>query len=77
MQSMEIIKALDLKIEKLVHDYDRIKIENDVLRQELNELKNQNDELVRNNQDMLLRIDSAITLTKKGKKSDSETDFSY
>ncbi len=77
MRSMEISKVLDLKIEKLLHDYDRIKIENDLLRQELNNLKNINDELIRNNQDMLLRIDSAITLTKKGKKSDSETDFSY
>ncbi|WP_228152071.1 hypothetical protein [Malaciobacter halophilus] len=76
MQSMEIIKALDSKIEKLIHDYEKIRIENDTLRQELNELKNVNDELVRNNQDMLLRIDSAITLTK-GKNSDSETDFSY
>ncbi|AXH09502.1 hypothetical protein CP960_11920 [Malaciobacter halophilus] len=73
---MEIIKALDSKIEKLIHDYEKIRIENDTLRQELNELKNVNDELVRNNQDMLLRIDSAITLTK-GKNSDSETDFSY
>lgn len=76
MQSMEIIKALDSKIEKLIHDYEKIRIENDTLRQELNELKNVNDELVRNNQDMLLRIDSAITLTK-GKNSDSEIDFSY
>ncbi|AXX86863.1 hypothetical protein AMRN_1115 [Malaciobacter marinus] len=73
---MEIIKALDSKIEKLIHDYERIRIENDALRQELNQLKNTNDELVRNNQDMLLRIDSAITLTK-GKNSDAEIDFSY
>ncbi|RXK00368.1 hypothetical protein CRU98_04210 [Arcobacter sp. CECT 8986] len=73
---MEITKALDLKIEKLIRDYERIRIENDSLRQELNELKNLNDELTRNNQDMLLRIDSAITL-KKGKKIDSEIDFSY
>lgn len=76
MQSMEITKALDSKIEKLIRDYERIRIENDSLRQELNELKNLNDELTRNNQDMLLRIDSAITL-KKGKKIDSEIDFSY
>ncbi|AXX92089.1 hypothetical protein AMOL_1105 [Malaciobacter molluscorum LMG 25693] len=76
MQSIEITKALDSKIEKLIRDYERIRIENDSLRQELNELKNLNDELIRNNQDMLLRIDSAITL-KKGKKSDSEIDFSY
>ncbi len=73
---MEIIKALDSKIEKLIHDYERIRIENDALRQELNQLKNTNDELVRNNQDMLLRIDSAITLTK-GKNSDAKIDFSY
>lgn len=67
MDTMEIIDTLNSKIEKLIHDYDVIKVENDSLRQELNDLKNKNDELVRNNQDMLLRIDSTITLSK-GKK---------
>lgn len=67
MVSMKIIETLNAKIDKLIHDYDVIKVENDSLRKELNDMKNKNDELVRNNQDMLLRIDSTMTL-RKGKK---------
>lgn len=61
---MEIIEALNTKIDKLIHDYDRLRLENQALQQELDFLKNENDELIRNNQDMFLRIDSTLTLIK-------------
>ena len=61
---MEIIETLNSKIDKLIHDYDRLRLENQALQQELDFLKNENDELIRNNQDMFLRIDSTLTLIK-------------
>ena len=64
---MEIIETLNNKIDKLIHDYDKLKLENQVLTQELNRVKNDNDELIRNNQDMFLRIDSTLTLIKARK----------
>ena len=64
---MEIIETLNSKIDKLIHDYDKIKLENQALIQELENLKNENDELVLNNQDMFLRIDSTLTLIKAQK----------
>jgi cell division protein ZapB len=42
-------------------------LENQALTQELNRVKNDNDELIRNNQDMFLRIDSTLTLIKAQK----------
>ena len=64
---MEIIETLNSKIDKLIHDYDKIKLENQALIQELENLKNENDQLIRNNQDMFLRIDSTLTLIKARK----------
>ena len=64
---MEIIETLNNKIDKLIHDYDKLRLENQALIQELENLKNENDELVRNNQDMFLRIDSTLTLIKAQK----------
>jgi cell division protein ZapB len=61
---MEIIETLNTKIDKLIHDYDKLRLENIALQQEIDSLKNDNDELIRNNQDMFLRIDSTITLAK-------------
>ena len=61
---MEIIETLNTKIDKLIHNYDKLRLENQALQQELDLLKNENDALVRNNQDMFLRIDSALTLIK-------------
>ena len=55
---------LNNKIDKLIHDYDKLRLENLALQQELDVLKNENDELIRNNQDMFLRIDSTLTLIK-------------
>ncbi len=64
---MEIIENLNIKIDKLVHEYELLKKENQNLRQDLYDLKNNNDELERNNQDMLLKIDSTITLLEAKK----------
>jgi cell division protein ZapB len=61
---MEIIETLNSKIDKLIHDYDKLRLENQALQQEIDFLKNENDELIRNNQDMFLRIDSTLTLIK-------------
>jgi cell division protein ZapB len=61
---MEIIETLNNKIDKLIHDYDKLRLENQSLIQELEAIKNENDELIRNNQDMFLRIDSTLTLIK-------------
>ena len=61
---MEIIETLNNKIDKLIHDYDKLRLENLALQQELDSIKNENDELIRNNQDMFLRIDSTLTLIK-------------
>ena len=57
---MEIIETLNSKIDKLIHDYDKLRLENLALQQELDSMKNENDELIRNNQDMFLRIDSTL-----------------
>lgn len=64
---MEIIETLNNKIDKLIHDYDKLRLENQDLIRQLELLKNENDELVRNNQDMFLRIDSTLTLIKAQK----------
>ncbi|GGD39574.1 hypothetical protein GCM10012288_12000 [Malaciobacter pacificus] len=64
---MELIETLNSKIDKLLHDYEKLRLENINLKQELDMLKNDNDELVRNNQDMFLRIDSTLTLIKAQK----------
>ena len=64
---MEIIETLNSKIDKLIHDYEKLRLENLSLRQELDAIKNENDELIRNNQDMFLRIDSTLTLIKAHK----------
>lgn len=64
---MEIIETLDSKINKLIYDYERLKLENISLKHELETLRNDNDELTRNNQDMFLRIDSTLTLAKARK----------
>lgn len=61
---MEITEKLNAQIDKLLQDYELLKSKNQYLTIELEKLKNKNDELIRNNQDMLLKIDSTLTLTK-------------
>ncbi|WP_198306413.1 hypothetical protein [Arcobacter vandammei] len=59
---MHIIDNLDSKIEKLLFEYEKLKLENIALLQELEKMKNENDELVKNNQDMILAINSTLAL---------------
>lgn len=61
---MEIIHKLNAKVDKILSDYELLRLENNSLKIELERLKNKNDELIRNNQDMLLKIDSTLTLSK-------------
>ena len=61
---MEIIETLNNKIDKLLYEHEKVKLENQILKQEIEMLKNDNDKLLRNNQDMFLRIDSTLTLLK-------------
>lgn len=64
---MELTETLNNKLDILLEDYERLKLENIRLKQELDFVKNDNDELVRNNQDMFLRIDSTLTLVRAKK----------
>lgn len=61
---MNIIQTLNLKIDKLLKNKNDLLLENQTLKYELDTIKNRNDELVRYNQDMLLKIDSTLTLVK-------------
>jgi cell division protein ZapB len=64
---MEIVEILNNKIDKLLHDYERLRLENLSLKQDIMDMQNDNDELSRNNQDMFLKIDSTLTLLKAQK----------
>ena len=59
---MEILEKLNNKIDSVIHEYDKLRLENLALKQELEELKSENDELVRNNQKKKKKIDSTLTL---------------
>lgn len=61
---MEILEILNNRVDNLLYDYEKLKLENIALQQEIEKLKNENDELIRNNQDMFLKIDSTLTLLK-------------
>ncbi len=61
---MTIIEKHNFKVEKLVHDYELLQAKNTNLQSDINELQNMNDELLRANQDMLLKIDSHLALSK-------------
>lgn len=62
---MNIIERLNKQVDKFKYEYLTLKTENESLKSELSEYRNKNDELVRHNQDMLLKIDSTLTLNKR------------
>jgi len=72
---MDLIKKLNAQVDHLTHEYELLKFENDSLKIKLENMKNKNDEIVRNNQDMLLKIDSTLTLAKV--ISEEKTDISH
>ncbi len=61
---MTIIEKHNFKVEKLIHDYELLQAKNANLQFDINELTNMNDELLKANQDMLLKIDSLLALSK-------------
>ncbi len=63
-KSMEIIKLLNERIDNLLEEHVKIKLEKIALEQKISELIDENDKLERNNQDMILKIDSTLTLIK-------------
>ncbi|QOG11440.1 hypothetical protein [Arcobacter sp. FWKO B] len=69
---MEIVETLNQQIDKLLHDYEELKFENLTLKVQVEKLKDVNDELLRNNEDMLLNIDRALAISKAiSEKKDS------
>ncbi|WP_228154216.1 hypothetical protein [Aliarcobacter cryaerophilus] len=68
-KSMEIITLLNERIDNLLEEHAKIKLEKIALEKKISELIDENDKLERNNQDMILKIDSTLTLIK-GNKSD-------
>ena len=63
-KSMEIIKLLNERIDNLLEEHAKIKLEQIALEQKIKDLIDENDKLERNNQDMILKIDSTLTLIK-------------
>ena len=63
-KSMEIIKLLNERIDNLLEEHAKIKLEKIALEKKISELIDENDKLERNNQDMILKIDSTLTLIK-------------
>lgn len=61
---MEIIETLNNRINKLLKEYKKLEFENQSLNKELLNIKNHNDELTKNNEDMFLRIDTTLTAAK-------------
>ena len=62
---MNILDQLIIKLDNLSRDFQHIEKENEKLKMELNDLKNQNDLFTRNNQDATLMIKNI--LEKDGK----------
>lgn len=61
---MKIVETISKQVDKLLLDYKNLKAEKFALEEKIKELVNENDKLERNNQDMILKID---TLLKKEK----------
>lgn len=61
---MQEIVHLEKQIDKIGHDHELLKFENDALKARIEELKEKNEMLERKNQDMLLQIDSVLSVSK-------------
>lgn len=62
---MNATKSLNIKVDKLIEEYNFLLAENQKLKMQLELVKDENDSLKRNNQDMFLKIDSTLTLLEK------------
>jgi len=66
-EKMELIKVLNYRVDNLLYEYERLNLEKIALEQKIQELIEKNDKLERNNQDMMLKIESTLTLIKAQK----------
>ncbi len=57
--------SLNDKVDKLIDQYNFLLAQNQKLKMQIELLKDENDSLKRNNQDMFLKIDSTLTLLDK------------
>ncbi|MFA7083478.1 MAG: hypothetical protein WC141_02970 [Arcobacteraceae bacterium] len=73
---MDLIQKLNAQVEKANKQYEQLKFENNSLKLKLEEFQTKNDKLLRNAQDMLLKIDSALVLKVKV-EIEKENDFLY
>ncbi len=62
---MQEIVRLEKQIDKIGHDYELLKFENDALKAKIVELKEKNEQLERKNQDMLLEIDRVLNVSNR------------
>lgn len=68
---MKNIATINNKIDEIIENYNKMQLENKHLKEKLENLKNENDVLVRNNQDMSLKIEKVLTI-KNLKANDYE-----
>jgi len=61
---MEVIEILNSRVDNLLYEYEKLKLEKIALEQKIQELVEENDKLERNNQDMMLKIESTLALMK-------------
>jgi len=61
---MELIRVLNHRVDTLLYEYEKVNLEKMALEQKVQELIEKNDKLERNNQDMMLKIESTLALIK-------------
>jgi len=67
---MYILDKLTKQIQLLRQKVISLQLENQQLKQEINILNDQNDQMRYNNENMLLNIDKALTITKTANKEE-------
>ncbi|HJE02256.1 hypothetical protein AAX26_01902 [Aliarcobacter thereius] len=66
---MKIVETISKQVDKLLLDYKNLKAEKFALEEKIKELVNENDKLERNNQDMILKIDTLLKKEKLNEQS--------
>lgn len=70
---METMEILNKQIDKLLRDYELLRLENENLKEKLNESTKKNDELINYSKDMLSKIDNALNYAKvESERDESE-----
>ena len=57
---MKDLEILDKKIDKILNDFATLQLQNQSLKDEIKKLKDENDTLIKKNQDMCLEIDKVL-----------------